>query len=91
MPKHTSSPIKFIPKGHNGRPLRTTPLRIHSTPHIIIATETWLSPSISSAELESDGFNVYRRDRKTGAGGGVLIAVNNKISSSEYYHSENRL
>ena len=52
-------------------------------PDVVIATETWLDQSVSNAELEMDHFNIYRRDRTTGSRGGVLIAVNSSIDSSE--------
>ena len=49
----------------------------HTTrPDIIIATETWFDKIVSKSELESDGYQIYRRDRKNGSHGGVLIAVN---------------
>ena len=54
-----------------------------SEPDIIVATETWLKPEIFTAELELDDYNVYRRDRPSGVGGGVMIAVHNSISSTE--------
>ena len=54
-----------------------------SEPDIIVATETCLKPEIFTAELELDDYNVYRRDRPSGVGGGVMIAVHNSISSTE--------
>ena len=97
-PIHTSSPSKYHPTYCTGRPLRILNVNcqsicnkkgawinlLHSTkPDIILATETWLDPTISSGELECDGFAVYRRDRQTGARGGVMIAINSEITSSE--------
>ena len=45
-------------------------------PDIVVATETWLSPEISSSEIFPKEFNMtcYRNDRKS-RGGGVLIAA----------------
>ncbi|MCG8034728.1 MAG: hypothetical protein JAZ03_21505, partial [Candidatus Thiodiazotropha taylori] len=46
-------------------------------PDIIACTETWLTPEISSSEIFPDslGYTVIRNDRKSGKGGGVLLAV----------------
>ncbi|XP_053686381.1 uncharacterized protein LOC128735925 [Sabethes cyaneus] len=54
---------------------------------VIILTETWLNDQICSPQLFGTSYNVYRNDRdaeSTGKkrGGGVLIAVSNRISSS---------
>ena len=38
-------------------------------PDLLIATETWLSASISSSEFFLPGYNVYRKDRQDGYGG----------------------
>ena len=56
---------------------------LHSTRPDIRATETWLDKSVSNSELENDGYQIYRRDRKNGVHGGVLIAVNLAITSME--------
>ena len=57
-------------------------------PVIIIGTETWLDPSISSSEyFPASRYTVYRRDRppnsKGQSHGGVLIAVNSEFESAE--------
>lgn len=52
-------------------------------PDIIIATETWLDYSVGNAELESEAYSIYRRDRKSDKYWGVLIAVNSSITSTE--------
>ncbi|XP_053686370.1 uncharacterized protein LOC128735916 [Sabethes cyaneus] len=54
---------------------------------IIILTETWLNDQICSPQLFGTNYTVYRNDRdpeSTGKkrGGGVLIAVSNRLSSS---------
>ena len=98
-PIHESSPKKFRPPpAKRGRPLRVINVNCQSIngkkgawinmlnttrPDVIIATETWLDSTISSSELESDDFTIYRRDRKAGRGGGVMIAVNSSITSTE--------
>lgn len=50
---------------------------------IIILTETWLKNTFYDAEYFDDTFSVYRKDRSKRRGGGVLIALNNNIFSSE--------
>lgn len=55
---------------------------------VVALTETWLEPSISSSEFFTDEYVVFRSDRNYLAsnrsrGGGVLIAVNNCLTS--YY------
>lgn len=46
-------------------------------------TETWLHPQIGDHELftNSCDFSVYRCDRDTRQGGGVLLAINKRLSS----------
>lgn len=51
----------------------------------IALTETWLDDRTNNAEIISNNFNVFRSDRNfiatdTKRGGGVLIALNKKIS-----------
>lgn len=53
---------------------------------IIAVTETWLHPEINDSEIFPDFYNVYRADRNFECvdavrGGGVLLAVDNKIKS----------
>ena len=58
-------------------------------PDIIIGTETWLDPSISSSEyFPASRYTVYRRDRPPNSkgqshGGRVLIAINSEFESTE--------
>ena len=57
---------------------------LHLTgPDVVIATETWLDGTIRNSELESDSYTIYMRDRKTGINGGVMIAINSSITSTE--------
>ncbi|XP_055604758.1 uncharacterized protein LOC129752990 [Uranotaenia lowii] len=54
---------------------------------VIVLTETWLNDEITSVQLFGHEYNVFRRDRdpiSTGLsrGGGVLIAVSNRFTSS---------
>ena len=57
----------------NGKPahLKNIVLSLHAD--VIIGNESWLNPSIKSAEVFPDGFNSYRRDRPDGKRGGVFI------------------
>lgn len=50
---------------------------------IILGTESWLKPEVESAEVFSDMWTVYRKDRLEAAGGGVFIAVDKHIASAE--------
>ena len=68
-------------------------------PQIIFLTETWLSPSITDAELNLTDYIIYRNDRKgnvTERGGGVLIGIDKKLKSkvieySEPYHNSDHI
>ena len=65
-----------------------------TNPDVIILNETWLKPSILNTEILPNDYNVYRLDRSLQShpidplnlnkfrrnGGGVLIAVNNKLT-----------
>lgn len=50
---------------------------------VIILTETWLSAKIDSREVLHDAKNyvLYRYDRGSRSGGGVLIVVSNEFVS----------
>ena len=50
---------------------------------VIILTETWLKNDRLNAEYFDDSYAVYRKDRTFKRGGGVLIALKNKLFSSE--------
>ena len=61
-------------------------LFIHSSALDLIAlTETWLKSYIYNNELIPTNYAVYRNDR-TSHSGGVMLAVNNNISSSLIYN-----
>ena len=51
-------------------------------PDVLIATETWLSTSISSSEFFPLGYNVYQKDRQDGYGG-VLLPQKSIYSSHQ--------
>ena len=56
-----------------------------NTRHLIVGTETWFTPDISSSEfLPADlGYSIFREDRTTSNGGGVFILVKDSIIASE--------
>ena len=47
-------------------------------PSIVIGTETWLNPTITSSEIFPPNYEVIRKDREDGYGG-VLLAVRNDL------------
>lgn len=52
---------------------------------VICLTETWLTPEIHNSEIfpMSLGYSVYRDDRTNSKGGGVLIAVSDRLLSQD--------
>jgi hypothetical protein len=46
---------------------------------ILAVTESWTHPEIGDAEINIEGYKVFRRDRTKTKGGGVLIYVSEKI------------
>ena len=46
---------------------------------VIAITESWLTQYIYDNEILPIGYNIFRHDRTSARGGGVLIAVKNKI------------
>jgi len=53
-------------------------------PHIIIGTETWLSPDVSNNEIIPSDFsyNIYRNDQADGYSG-IMLAISNQLPSLE--------
>ena len=51
-------------------------------PKIIAITESWCNNLISDAEIQLDGYNMYRHDRNTTSGGGVLLNINQSLLST---------
>ena len=54
-------------------------------PDIVIGTESWLTPDISSSEVFPEGYQSFRADRKSKAkrGGGVFVLVRNSFLCTE--------
>ena len=50
-------------------------------PDVIIGTETWLTSEIKDSEILTHHYKIYRKDRKKGRGGGVLIGVKDDLQS----------
>ena len=50
-------------------------------PQIIAITESWCNDLISDAEIWLNGYNLYRKDRSTTCGGGVLLYIHQSLSS----------
>ena len=46
---------------------------------IIGITETWTNESINDAELNIDGYNMYRKDRSKLRGGGLILYINSLL------------
>lgn len=59
---------------------------------IVAMTETWLNDDFSDSELQLDGpldgYNIFRFDRANRRGGGVLLAINSRLSCSRRYDLE---
>ena len=56
----------------------------------VALVETWLRPEIADAQININGFNIFRQDRDKVQHGGVLLYINNKISidNSSYYNDD---
>ena len=63
-------------------PLLTIFIQFHSV-DILFLTETWLCASSVSSAVTIPGFQVFRRDRLRGRGGGVIILIKDSFSSCE--------
>jgi exonuclease III len=51
---------------------------------VILLTETWLNDNVLSSEIFNDQYRVFRSDRKTGRGGGVLSAFRQVLRVHEF-------
>lgn len=50
---------------------------------VIVGTESWLTPEIQDSEVCPPGYNMFRKDRAQGRGGGVLILISKDYISSD--------
>ena len=49
--------------------------------HIIILSETWLNKSVKSAEVEIEGYKIFRLDRNDKRGGGVCAYIRSPLKA----------
>ena len=58
---------------------------------LVFCVESWLNPNYLNCELlpSSAGFTIYRRDRENRRGGGVFLAVKNRLLSIRPLRSRN--
>ena len=99
LPPRTSTPIKKKIFSKNSNKLKVININFRSVvnkvpelqclidtenPDVVIGTESWLSPEISSGEIFPSGYTAYRADRisKTRSGG-VFILVRNSLICTE--------
>jgi len=45
------------------------------SPKLVAITETWCNESVIDSEIHLDNYKLYRNDRKSGRGGGVLLYI----------------
>jgi len=48
---------------------------------IIGVVETWLTEDIRDAEIKINGYEFYRKDRRIGKGGGIILYVKESLHS----------
>ena len=46
-------------------------------PSIVCLTETWLTPDIPDSVVDMQGYEILRKDRLSGLGGGVAVYISN--------------
>jgi len=54
----------------------------HADFHVIGITEFWCNESIADSELYLKGYNLFRVDKTSGAGGGVLLYLHESLSAT---------
>ena len=55
---------------------------------IVAMPETWLNDDFSDSERLLDGYNIFRFDRANRRGGGVLPAINSRLSCNRRFDLE---
>ena len=99
LPPRTSTPIKKKTFQKNSNKLKILNINFQSIvnkvpefqcvidtekPDVVIGTESWLSPEISSSEIFPLGYTAYRRDRDSKKrSGGVFVLVRDNIVCTE--------
>ena len=59
-------------------------------PDVVSITESWENESISDAELDIAGYDMFRKDiPTTNKGGGVLLYIRNVLNPSEFHPRSN--
>ena len=56
----------------------------HYHPKIIGITESWRKDVIHDAEIKLNNYSVYRTDRQSGKGGGVILYIHDSLRSLPY-------
>ena len=51
-------------------------------PAIIGVTQSWCDSKITDAEISLPSYSLYRKDRSTGTGGGVLLYIHESLSAT---------
>ncbi|KAF4530864.1 hypothetical protein B566_EDAN018898 [Ephemera danica] len=51
-------------------------------PHVVAIVETWLNPDICDQEIHLLGYTLYRKDRQTGIGGGIMAYIKDGLKAS---------
>ncbi len=54
----------------------------HEVPDILVITESWLNSDVLDSELHIEGFSLFRCDRSSRKGGGVLMYVSTRLNPS---------
>ena len=52
-------------------------------------SETWLDGNVNDGELQVPGYRMYRKDRSSGKGGGVMVYVSKGVKSLRRQDLEN--
>ena len=54
----------------------------HNNCHLIGITELWCTDSVNDSELHLKGCNLFRANKKSGTGGGVLLYLHESLSAA---------
>ena len=58
--------------------------RVHDEAYDILIgiSETWATDFINDAEMNIDGYSIYRKDRKGSKGGGLILYISSRVRAS---------